>query len=79
MTKNTVHLSIRILVILIIIISILKLVQGDTNGLNLWLFVVLYGVAIKKINAFLKESRLTTSLVFLAVGLQLVMCMLHSF
>ena len=79
MTKNTVHLSIRILAILIIIISILTLVQGDTNGRNLWLFVVLYGVAIKKINAFLKESRLTTSLVFLAVGLQLVMCVLHSF
>ena len=59
-----------------IIMSVLKLVQGDYNGLNLWLFVALYVVAAKKISAFLKQSRLTTVLVFLAVGLQVVMLVL---
>ena len=76
MTEKKVHLLIRIIAILMIIMSGLKLLQGDYNGLNLWLFVALYVVAVKKINAFLKESRLTTVLVFLAVGLQVVMLVL---
>ena len=76
MTEKKVHLLIRIIAILMIIMSGLKLLQVDYNGLNLWLFVALYVVAVKKINAFLKESRLTTVLVFLAVGLQVVMLVL---
>ncbi|GHU42055.1 hypothetical protein FACS1894193_06870 [Bacilli bacterium] len=76
MTDKKVHVFIRILAILMIIISVLKLVQGDDEGLNLWLFVALYVVAVKKINTFLKESRLTTVLVFLAVSLQVVMLIL---
>ncbi|TLQ14375.1 hypothetical protein [Pseudolactococcus raffinolactis] len=76
MTEKKVHLFIRTIAVLIIMIGALKLLQGDYNGLNLWLFVALYVVAVKKINAFLKESRLTTVLVFLAVGLQVVMLVL---
>ncbi|WP_332400613.1 hypothetical protein [Pseudolactococcus laudensis] len=76
MTEKKVHLFIRTIAILIIMISALKLLQGDYKGLNLWLFVALYVVAVKKINAFLKESCLTTVLVFLAVGLQVVMFVL---
>lgn len=76
MIEKKVHLLIRIIAILMIIMSGLKLLQGDYNGLNLWLFVALYVVAVKKINAFLKESRLTTVLVSLAVGLQVVMLVL---
>lgn len=76
MTEKKGHLFIRIIAISMIIMSGLKLLQGDYNGLNLWLFVALYVVAVKKINAFLKQSRLTTVLVFLAVGLQVVMLVL---
>ena len=76
MTEKKGHLFIRTIAILIIMISALKLLQGDYNGLNLWLFVALYVVAVQKINAFLKQSRLTTVLVFLAVGLQVVMLVL---
>lgn len=76
MTEKKVHLLVRTIAILMIMISCLKLIQGDYNGLNLWLFVALYVVAVKKINAFLKESRLTTVLVFLAIGLQVMMLVL---
>ncbi|QIW53097.1 hypothetical protein GU336_02415 [Lactococcus raffinolactis] len=76
MTEKKVHLFIRTIAVLIIMIGALKLLQGDYNGLNLLLFVALYVVAVKKINAFLKESLLTTVLVFLAVGLQVVMLVL---
>ena len=76
MTEKKIHLLIRVIAILMIIMSGLKLLQGDYQGINLWLFVALYVVAVKKINAFLKESRLTTVLVFLAVGLQVVMLVL---
>ena len=76
MTEKKVHLFIRTIAVLIIMIGGLKLLQGDYNGLNLLLFVALYVVAVKKINAFLKESRLTIVLVFLAVGLQVVMLVL---
>lgn len=77
MNEKWIRYIVSVLAILMIVISLLKIAQGEYDGINILWFLLLYLVAFKPINTFLKTNRLTLVLVVLAVGLQVLMLILN--
>jgi hypothetical protein len=76
MREKVVAIVVNVTAILMILISLLKIAQGEYDGLNPLWFLLLYVVAFKPINRFLRQRWLTLILVVLALGLQMLMLIL---